>query len=47
VSTRVESDRAFDGREQSAQISPRIVIAAWTVPALLSTFETVMFARLA
>jgi signal transduction histidine kinase len=47
MSTRVESDRAFDGRKQSAQISSRIVIAAWTVPALLSTFETVMFARLA
>ena len=47
MNTRVESDRVVDGREQSAQISPRIVIAAWTVPALLSTFETVMFARLA
>ncbi|HEU4564236.1 MAG TPA: histidine kinase [Gemmatimonadaceae bacterium] len=26
-------------------ISPWVVVAAWTVPALLSTFETVMFAR--
>jgi two-component system LytT family sensor kinase len=47
VSRRVETSREVDGREPSAQISPRIVIAAWTVPALLSTFETVMFARLA
>src|SRR5690242_14952277 len=27
-------------------LSPWLVIAAWTVPALLSTFETVTFARL-
>ena len=46
MSTRVESDRVLPGQERSAQISARIVIAAWTVPALLSTFETVMFARL-
>jgi hypothetical protein len=34
VSTRVESGHAVDGREGSAKISPRIVIVAWTVPAL-------------
>jgi signal transduction histidine kinase len=28
-------------------VPPWIVLAAWTVPALLSTFETLMFARLA
>src|SRR5690242_13272248 len=32
--------------EASAPLSARLVIAAWTVPALLSTFETVMFSRL-
>jgi two-component system LytT family sensor kinase len=28
-----------------AQLSWRVIVAAWTVPAALSTFETVMFAR--
>ena len=28
-------------------VAPWLVVAAWTVPALLSTFETVMFSRLA
>jgi two-component system LytT family sensor kinase len=31
----------------SSVLSPWLVVAAWTVPALLSTFETVTFARLA
>ncbi|MBW8839165.1 MAG: histidine kinase, partial [Gemmatimonadetes bacterium] len=36
-----------DQREDvSSVLSPLLVIAAWTVPALLSTFETVTFARL-
>lgn len=29
-----------------AYVSPWVILAAWTVPALLSTFETVMFGRL-
>ena len=32
--------------ETSAQLSAWLIAAAWTVPALLSTFETVMFSRL-
>jgi two-component system LytT family sensor kinase len=36
-----------DQREDvSSVLSPWLVIAAWTIPALLSTFETVTFARL-
>src|SRR5690348_17077353 len=33
--------------ETSTILSPWLVLAAWSVPALLSTFETVTFARLA
>lgn len=32
--------------EQRGSVAPWLVLAAWTVPALLATFETVMFSRL-
>ena len=44
-SSRVEGGEHRD--EPTSVLSPWLVIAAWTVPALLSTFETVTFARLA
>ena len=34
-------------RPRNGILSPRVLLALWTVPALLSTFETVIFARLA
>ena len=34
-------------RARPLPLAPWMVVAAWSVPALLSTFETVMFARLA
>ena len=33
--------------EPAALVAPWLVVAAWTVPALLATFETVMFSRIA
>ena len=40
----MDSDAALT--EPAVFIAPWLVVAAWTVPALLSTFETVMFSRL-
>lgn len=41
------SGQRDQGEDLSSVLSPWLVVAAWTVPALLSTFETVTFARLA
>lgn len=38
---------ALPTRSRDGTLSLRVLLALWTVPALLSTFETVMFARLA
>ena len=43
--SRVEDGEQRD--EPGSVLSPWLVIAAWSVPALLATFETVTFARLA
>jgi two-component system LytT family sensor kinase len=44
MSLAVQRDK---GEDLSSVLSPWLVVAAWTVPALLSTFETITFARLA
>ena len=44
MSVAVQQDQRED---VGSVLSPWLVLAAWTVPALLSTFETVTFARLA